>query len=80
MSETLTATTETPGADYRYRAWINRNDLATGMSQIAQNLDYDNFKNEVAHHDPDRAHLYSHVWGVLGQLSSAVSFGPASAA
>jgi hypothetical protein len=65
---TLTPTIETPGGDYRYRAWIGRGDLATGMSEIAQRLDYSNFKNEVARHDPDRAHTYSHVWGILGEL------------
>lgn len=64
----LSATKETPGGDYRYRAWINSDDLATGLERIAERLDYDNFKSEVAKHDPDRAHVYSRVWGVLGEL------------
>jgi hypothetical protein len=65
---TLSATIETPGGDYRYRAWIGRDDLAAGMAEIARTLGYANSKNEVAHRDPERAHTYSHVWGVLGQL------------
>lgn len=65
---TLTETVETPGGDYRYRAWISRTDLAAGLSDIALGLDYSNFKNEVARYDPGRAHTYSHVWGILGQL------------
>jgi hypothetical protein len=64
----LTETLETPGGDYRYRAWIGRDDLAAGMAKIARNLDYANFKSEVARHDPDRANAYAHVWGVLGEL------------
>jgi hypothetical protein len=43
-------------------------DLADGMAQIVSNLDYANFKNEVARHDPARAHVYGDVWGVLGGL------------
>lgn len=65
---TLTETLETPGGDYRYRAWISRQDFARGMAEIAQRLDYGNFKNEVGASDPDRAQTYSHVWGILGQL------------
>jgi hypothetical protein len=67
---TLSPTIETPGGDYRYRAWIGREALATGMAEIARHLDYSNFKNEVARLDPDRADTYSHVWGELGQLQS----------
>jgi hypothetical protein len=64
----LSETVETPGSDYRYRAWISRDGLAEGMEQIVRNLDYANFKNEVARHDTSRAHVYSDVWGVLGEL------------
>ena len=65
---TLSPTLETPGGDYRYRAWIGRDDLAKGMAEIARKLDYSNFKTEVALHDPERADTYAQVWGVLGQL------------
>jgi hypothetical protein len=58
----------TPGGDYRYRAWITREALAEGMAEIARTLDYSNFKVEVNRRDPQRAHTYSDVWAVLGEL------------
>jgi hypothetical protein len=64
----LSETVETPGGDYRYRAWVSRDDLAEGMAGIARNLNYSNFKSEVARHDAARAHVYGDVWGVLGEL------------
>ena len=39
----LSPTLETPGGDYRYRAWIGRDELAYGMAKIARTLDYSNF-------------------------------------
>jgi hypothetical protein len=38
------------------------------MAAIVRNLKYSNFKKEVAEYDASRAHVYGHVWSVLGQL------------
>src|SRR5690348_1844856 len=65
---TLNKTLETHGGDYRYRAWVSREALAEVMVAIVRDLDYSNFKNEVARRDPERAHLYGEVWSVLGQI------------
>jgi hypothetical protein len=65
---TLTETLETRRGDYRYRAWISRDALAEGLAAIARDLDYDNFKSEVARRDPHRAHLYGEVWSILGEI------------
>jgi hypothetical protein len=72
---TLGETVETPGGDDRYRAWIGRDDLAAGMAEIARNLDYANFKGEVARRDSSRAHVYSRVWSVLGELQPGGPYG-----
>src|SRR4051812_20139637 len=64
----LTETLETQGGDYRYRAWVSRDALAEGLAAIARELDYSNFKNEVGRRDPERAHIYGEVWGVLGEI------------
>jgi hypothetical protein len=72
---TLGETVETPGGDYRYRAWIGRDDLAAGMAGIARNLAYSNVKDEVARRDPSRAHVYSRVWSVLGELQPGGPYG-----
>ena len=71
----LSETVETPGGDYRYRAWIGRDDLAEGMAEIVRNLDYNNFKNEVARRDSSRAHVYGEVWSVLGELQPGGPYG-----
>ena len=72
---TLTETLETRGGDYRYRAWVEREALSEGLAAIARDLDYSNFKNEVAKLDPDRAHTYGHVWAVLGELQPGGPYG-----
>jgi hypothetical protein len=65
---TLTETLETRGGDYRYRAWVSRDALAEGLAAIVRDLDYANFKDEVARRDSVRAHIYGEVWGVLGEI------------
>jgi hypothetical protein len=65
---TLSDTLETRGGDYRYRAWISRDDLAEGLAAIGRDVTYSNFKSEVARVDPGRAQLYGRVWGILGEL------------
>ena len=64
----LGQTKETPGHDYRYRAWVSRDALAEGLAAIARDLDYSNFKSEVGGRDPERAHVYSRVWSALGSI------------
>ena len=64
----LGPTKETPGSDYRYRAWIGRDALAEGLGAIGRDLAYSNFKSEVGRRDPERAHLYSRVWSTLGSI------------
>ena len=59
-----------------YRAWIGRDDLVEGMAEIVRNLDWANFKDEVARRDSSRAQVYSRVWSVLGELQPG---GPYSA-
>lgn len=65
---TLSEPVETPGGDYRFRAWIGRSEFASGLASIADTLDYPNFKSEVARIDGDRARAYGRVWGVRGEL------------
>lgn len=56
----------TPEADYpfRLRAW--RRTVGTVLESIALDVDYPNFKAEVARaQGDDRAHMYHEVWSVL---------------
>src|SRR3954453_14899081 len=65
---TLTATTETPGGDYRFRAWATHEEVAEAIAAITRDLHYDNFKSEVARSDRQRARAYHDVWEALGRL------------
>jgi hypothetical protein len=58
--------TETPRADYRYRAAINRNALADYLQRQVQNLDYENFKEEIGDHDRHAAYLQ--VWTAMHRM------------
>ena len=72
---TLTESVETPGGDYRYRAWATHEAVAEALAAIARDLSYDNFKNEVARRDRDRAHAYHDVWDVLGRIQPGGPYG-----
>jgi hypothetical protein len=45
------------------------------MTEIVRNLDYANFKDEVARRDSSRAHVYGQVWSVLGELQPGGPYG-----
>jgi 8-oxo-dGTP pyrophosphatase MutT (NUDIX family) len=68
----LGAIAEGAGTDYRYRAKARRDDIGKALAQMVQQLDYENFKNEVAHRQGKyRASVYGKVWNVLYDLQEA---------
>ncbi len=58
--------TETPTADYRYRATIPRKTVAAALAEQVAGIEYDNFKNSVTEHD--RHDAYFETWGALHRL------------
>ena len=63
---------ESAGTDYRYRANAKRNQVAEALAKLVQDLDYENFKNEVAKKQgKHRATIYGKVWDVLYGLQTA---------
>ncbi len=57
---------ETMHADYPYRLIVRKELFADYMREAVANIDYGNFKNEVAKTDPHRSHgAYADVWHVL---------------
>lgn len=59
----------TPDADYAFRTVVKRKAWAKLMTDFADELDYDNFKNAVAaRQGRARAHLYHRVWAELLEL------------
>lgn len=56
----------TPHADYPSRIIVRRVTFSAWISNAFMNLEYGNFKDEVAKRDPERAHgTYLEVWSVL---------------
>lgn len=67
--------TESKKTDYRFRATAPRTLVEAAMAKLAQQLNYDNFKSEVAKvQGHQRAHLYGEVWGVLHQMQTKAGF------
>ncbi len=55
--------------DYRFRAVAPQAAVAQAMARLVQDLDYSNFKDEVARRQgSDRAHLYHDVWSTLYRI------------
>ena len=60
---TLSATVANAGTDYPFRARATRKEFREAMARMAEDIDYANFKNEVAKvTGKDRAGVYSDVW------------------
>jgi len=62
----LSATQGNGGTDYPWRATVNHADFADALGKIVLDLNYGNFKSEVAaQQGTARASRYSRVWQVL---------------
>ena len=62
---------ETPTADYRYRAEISAEEVARALAAQVRAIDYPNFKNSVARKQGKaRARVYEDVWHRLFGLQS----------
>lgn len=52
--------------DYRYRIHVRREDWARAAADLAEQIDYENFKNAAAaRQGSERASVYNRVWGEL---------------
>ena len=54
---------ETPGNDYRFRARVNRDQVARAISDSVQGITYPNFKGSVK--ERRRHDAYMDVWSVM---------------
>ena len=70
----LGAIVEGAGTDYRFRATAPRDEVAKALAKMIQQIDYGNFKNEVADKQgKHRAKVYGKVWDVLYELQEATA-------
>jgi hypothetical protein len=56
------------GTDYRWRIRCRKSEWARALGVMADEIDYSNFKSQIASADPERAHVLSRVWKVLYDL------------
>lgn len=62
---------ESDDSDYRYRAVAKRDAVMAALATLVADIDYDNFKNEVASRQGyERAAVYGDVWEVLYGLQT----------
>jgi hypothetical protein len=54
----------TPSGDYPYRTVMRRDTMAAILEGMAQEIDYDNFKNHV-HGEPDRDTALMRIWNAM---------------
>ena len=66
LSETLTIGT----ADYRYRAFVDKERLPEALAALAESVDYSNFKGEIGRSPTQRHKLdaYHEIWDVMHRL------------
>ena len=55
-------------ADYKYRAFLTKQNVADVIKNKINAINYDNFKNSVSRKDLNRISSYSNVWVELRKL------------
>lgn len=73
----MSDTVESDDSDYRYRAVAKREAVMAAMATLVADIDYDNFKSEVASRQGyRRAAVYGDVWDVLYGLQPSHQTNP----
>ena len=55
-------------ADYKYRSFMNRENVASTIKEKVLNINYGNFKSSVSKSDYERSSAYAGVWSALYKL------------
>ncbi len=59
---------ETPGGDYRFRAFIPRSHLMTVLMNLGDRMAYPNFKDSIPEDDIALVNACHQAWAVFGDL------------
>lgn len=62
----------TPGNDYLFRARVKRDEVGRALAELADDLDYDNFKNSLR--DNALHSAASCVWGIMASLQPVAPY------
>ena len=74
---TLTPTVIYTDSDYRYRAWLARDDWAHALAELGRRIDYSNFKDTVRRRQGPSVYeqaLHA-VWHELGRTQPGGPYG-----
>ena len=55
-------------ADYKYRAFINRQIVQAEISKQVEGINYYNFKNSISKDEQERHDAYIQVWSALHRI------------
>ena len=77
IAPTLTKTVVYGDSDYRYRAWLGREEWADALAEIGRRVVYGNFKSEVLRRQgPSRYEEALHtVWTVMARTQPGGPYG-----
>ncbi len=68
---------ESAGTDYAYRLFMQKSAWTQVLAGLAEEIDYDNFKSEVARHQGRAGATYEHslhkVWSVMRSLQKTIA-------
>ena len=59
---------EVKPSDYKYRAFIGREDVQKEISKQIKGINYDNFKDSVSQTEVERHNAYIQVWSALQRI------------
>ena len=77
VAPALTETVIYGDSDYRYRAWLSREEWAAALAELGRQVVYDNFKSEVLRQQGPTSyeHALHAVWSALGRTQPGGPYG-----
>jgi hypothetical protein len=77
VAPALTATVVSSGSDYRYRAWLGREEWAQALAELGRRVLYPNFKSAVLRRQGATRYeeALHEVWSVMGRTQPAGPYG-----
>jgi hypothetical protein len=77
LAPTLTPTVVSDQRDYRYRAWLGREEWTEALAQLGRRVNYDNFKDEVLSRQGETCYerALHEVWSRMGRTQPGGPYG-----
>lgn len=81
VAPTLTETAISSDSDYRYRAWLGREEWAQALAELGRQVVYNNFKSEVLRRQGRTRYeeALHEVWSAMGRTQPLGPYGQGGA-